>query len=782
MKRSVLLIALGMAITPCLFTKETKANEIAEEKVVSKVVQSGWFEENGKIFYRLKNGSLATGGYSLSGDVYYFNHYGEMMRDYVRTVGNNTYYYGNDGKRCENKWIVLNGKSYYFKHDGRMAKGLLEINNSTYYFLQNGELLRNNWIKRNDKKYYFDHNGRMLTEEGFFTVNNHTYYITADGSAAIGGYRTNGYTYFFNSLGRLQYNYLRKVNNDTYYYDESGIRVQEQWINLNGKLYYFNKDGKMAQGLTDIDNSTYYFLSDGSYLKDNWIKRSNKRYYFDYHGEMVKDTFINLKGNTYLLTEDGTAAIGGYRKNGYVYFFNDLGIMQKSYLRDADSTKYYYDYEGRRVENRWITVKGKRYYFTENGKMAKGLTSIDEDKYYFLSDGSILTSNWVKQKDLRYYFLDDGRMLMNSGLTVIGNDTYFIKNNGEAAIGGYKTNGATYFFNEFGRMQKNYLRKTDTATYYYGSDGKRYENKWMTLNNQRVYFRSTGAMAKGKVKINTATYYFNNLGYVQKNVWITQDDKRYYFQGNGQMAVNAIRMNGTIYTFDQDGVFQNISTSGWVMENGKKKLYNSEGKLVAGASKFVIDISEHNGKIDWAKVKASGVDYVILRCGYGYTDDNSQMDKKFLENALELERLNIPYGVYLFSYGSNVHDAYEEAKYTLNIIKGRKISLPVYYDLEYSNYVGELSKSTYVDMAIAYCETIKKAGYTAGIYANTTYWENKLNDSRLDRYNKWVAEYAYADKYYIDQLSYKGSYHMWQYTSSGTVPGISGRVDLNAWY
>ncbi|MEJ8738641.1 GBS Bsp-like repeat-containing protein, partial [Erysipelotrichaceae bacterium HCN-30851] len=251
--------------------------------------------------------------------------------------------------------------------------------------------------------------------------------------------------------------------------------------------------------------------------------------------------------------------------------------------------------------------------------------------------------------------------------------------------------------------------------------------------------------------------------------------------------------NTHIYAYDKAGevsvyyvqpviLYQGSTSSGWKIIDGQKYLFNSEGKPVEGARKFIIDISEHNGKINWNKVAASGVDGVILRVGYGWSENLSdQRDKRFIENAKELERLGIPYGVYLFSYESSEKGAIREAEYTLDLIKGRKISLPVFYDLEYSSYVGSLSKSTYVKMAKAYCKKISSAGYTPGIYANLNYWNTKLNDSSLDKYVKWVAQYN-SNNGQAGHCDYTKPYKMWQYTSVGKVNGISGNVDLNAWY
>lgn len=187
-----------------------------------------------------------------------------------------------------------------------------------------------------------------------------------------------------------------------------------------------------------------------------------------------------------------------------------------------------------------------------------------------------------------------------------------------------------------------------------------------------------------------------------------------------------------------------------------------------------IDVSVHQGIIDWAKVKEDGIDYAILRCGYG-SDMAYQDDGQFRRNASECERLGIPYGVYLYSYANTMDKANSEADHVLRLIKAHKFDYPVYYDLEDANTTGKCSKDMIADMAEAFCNKIQKAGYKVGIYANLNWFNNYLTDSRFDKWDKWVAQYA-------SKCTYKGKYTMWQYTDKGTVKGIKGGVDMNYCY
>ena len=191
-------------------------------------------------------------------------------------------------------------------------------------------------------------------------------------------------------------------------------------------------------------------------------------------------------------------------------------------------------------------------------------------------------------------------------------------------------------------------------------------------------------------------------------------------------------------------------------------------------SKKGIDVSEFQGKIDWEKVKNDGIEFAILRCGYGM-DFSNQDDVEYERNANECERLGIPYGVYLMSYANTVEKARSEAKHVLRLIEGRKISLGVWYDIEDNGTSGAINKETLTNIINTFCNTIKNAGHRVGVYANLNWLENKIEKTIKDNYDIWVAQY-------YSKCEYEGKYIMWQHTSSGKVNGISTNVDMNILY
>ena len=196
----------------------------------------------------------------------------------------------------------------------------------------------------------------------------------------------------------------------------------------------------------------------------------------------------------------------------------------------------------------------------------------------------------------------------------------------------------------------------------------------------------------------------------------------------------------------------------------------TDDPLPNGAVARGIDVSNYQGTVDWNKVKAAGIDFAILKVGpvYGNPDDS------FERNAAECERLGIPYGVYYYSYARSIKDANKEADRTLAWLGGHHPSLPVYYDLEDSYILQDpdFSKDKLTQIAQAFCNRMEAVGFKSGIYANLNWLNNYLNSPSLSGYDHWVAQYNW-------RCDYAGSYSFWQYSSSGNVPGVNGRCDMN---
>ena len=195
-----------------------------------------------------------------------------------------------------------------------------------------------------------------------------------------------------------------------------------------------------------------------------------------------------------------------------------------------------------------------------------------------------------------------------------------------------------------------------------------------------------------------------------------------------------------------------------------------------------IDVSDWQGEIDWERVKASGVEFAMLKCGAG----QSLSEEYFKRNADECTRLGIPFGVYFFSYAYNVALAKKEAKRCLDIIKGYKLSYPVAWDYEYDSYNNAVAlgikptRKLVSDMGRAFLAEIEAAGYYAMLYANPDYISRYFDADLVSRYDTWLASW-YSEGVSPERKPAQAG-GLWQYWNQGRVDGISGDVDLNYAY
>lgn len=184
-------------------------------------------------------------------------------------------------------------------------------------------------------------------------------------------------------------------------------------------------------------------------------------------------------------------------------------------------------------------------------------------------------------------------------------------------------------------------------------------------------------------------------------------------------------------------------------------------------ARTVIDVSEHQGWIDWDHATEE-IDGAIIRVGYGsnYTE---QDDKYAARNMNECERLGIPYGVYLYSYAKNLAEVADEVEHTLRMIEGRNPVLGVWFDTEQAGCEG-----ISWDACTTFCGAISDAGYRTGVYCYQSWYWSYLETMNV-LWPIWFASYS-------DSPTMPNGVFCWQYTSDGDVNGISGRVDMNHWY
>lgn len=210
-----------------------------------------------------------------------------------------------------------------------------------------------------------------------------------------------------------------------------------------------------------------------------------------------------------------------------------------------------------------------------------------------------------------------------------------------------------------------------------------------------------------------------------------------------------------------------------VQANGRIEYIDENGV----SAKVGVDVSKHQGEIDWESVKADGIDYAIIRLGNrGYATGKMVMDDYFEQNMKGALAAGLDVGVYYYSQAVTVEEALEEARTVIDSLEGYDVTYPVVFDFEevYEDTARtkDLTAEEITDITIAFCEAVKEAGYRPMIYANIKWFIAHLELSRLTEYDKWFAQYFRAPFFPYE-------FQMWQYTSTGKVDGIQGNVDLN---
>ncbi len=261
----------------------------------------------------------------------------------------------------------------------------------------------------------------------------------------------------------------------------------------------------------------------------------------------------------------------------------------------------------------------------------------------------------------------------------------------------------------------------------------------------------------------TAGDYNSHDVFYRKNV----TEKKYRYTGWQHI-------NGLTYFYDKNGT----PVTGAQIIQGVSYTFSSEGILDTGSTNAGIDVSMWNGSIRWSEVAASGISFAIVRCGYrGSSTGALVKDSTVGTNVTGARNAGLKVGLYFFSQAVNEAEAVEEASMAVQIARSYGISMPIFLDVESSGGRGDaVSVSQRTANIAAFCKTVQNAGFSAGVYANTNWFSEKINVSALTGYHIWLAQYA-------ETPTYSGSrYDIWQYSSTGHVNGISGNVDLNISY
>ena len=703
------------------------------------------------IMYYVENNYIYHGEKEINGKTYVFDNVtGELKSGPVRLSNGSLVLIRDNATYTNNGWIEYKGNNYYVI-DGHLLEEFNKVGNKTYYFEKNTGRLLQWWHSDEKGSFYLQRDGSVI--QGLQNINGIMYYVE-NNYIYHGEKEINGKTYVFDNVtGELKSGPVRLSNGSLVLIRDNATYTNNGWIEYKGNKYYVI-DGHLLEGFNKVGNKTYYFEKNTGRLLQWWHSDEKGSFYLQRDGSVIQG-LQNINGIMYYV-ENNYIYHGEKEINGKTYVFDNVtGELKSGPVRLSNGSLVLIRDNATYTNNGWIEYKGNKYYVID-GHLLEGFNKVGNKTYYFEKNTGRLLQWWHSDEKGSFYLQRDGSVIQ--GLQNINGIMYYVENNyiyhGEKEI-----NGKTYVFdNVTGELKSGPVRLSNGSLVLIRDNATYYPVGWENYNKMIYYVKSDFTLATKNNTIEGRNYYFGEDGILWGFYW--QDGKMYYNDPDGKRVYGVQRIAGNYYQFNEfSGAFE-------------KMVYR----------KNVIDVSKYQGNIDWNVVKNSGqVDGVILRIGFG----SNGIDSSFYKNVNALNSLGIPYGIYLFSYAENGNEAEAEANNVISILAKTKFNisdnLGVFYDLEDwsipsvgANSYG-ISKDSYHSMIITFCSKINnKLNLSCGIYASKNYIINRFYE--YDRpYVRWVSEWS-------NSPTYSGTYIGWQYTSDGTVHGITGRVDKSIFY
>lgn len=446
-------------------------------------------------------------------------------------------------------------------------------------------------------------------------------------------------------------------------------------------------------------------------------------------------------------------ALGVRVYNGHLFFF---GLPDRSGWVGEGADRQYLDRRGGLVTDELLKVDSKTYYFDENGFVHTGELRLEEYNYYFDEQTGVMQTGWIERNGERYYYQGNGRMVVDRQYTIDGNDFLFDAGGAEYT-GQIEIGGKLYYFEELTGKLRGGEARVDGLWYYYTEDGSRFDTGWVAQDDGRIcYYDGEDGLLLGEQTI---------------------DGKPYLLDiSMGRRLTGTVYFDGRVYDIDEDGVVR-----------GKKRVNVWNG----------IDVSWHQGpEIDWAAVKADGVQFAIVRAGYIASEDRPvwTMDEYFERNVLGAQAQGISVGAYIYLYNfteAGMADGIDS--FAESIAKTRvRLDLPVFLDVEDEKYFkpgsDELGGFSYrTNLVRSGMELLRKKGYDAGFYTFSSWADKEFDAGRLFRegYPLWLARW-YGNNEDLDPgtMAWDDNKRpsLWQFRATGIIDGIEKEVDRNYLY
>ena len=605
------------------------------------------------------------------------------------------------------------------------------------------------------------------------------------------------------------------------YYYENGVPVTNRWVEQGGAKYWFGADGTAATGLTDIGADTYYFGEDHNMVNTGWITIGDDLYYFQWSGAMARSTWIGKNPWKYYVGADGkaykeglhevddesylfgqyqniygtTSSAGGWQTvNNDLYFITGNDSVLLNTWLGANPWKYYVGADGKAYKEGLHEIDGKSYLFSQYQNIYSATSStggwqtINGDLYFITGNDSLLLNTWIGADPWRYYVGADGKAV--SGMQDVETNTYYFDPLYKAVItSAWKTlDEDLYYFQWDGTLARNMWIGANPWKYYVGADGKAYKEGLHEIDGKSYLFGQyqniygATSSAGGWQTINNDLYFIAADDSVLTNSWIGANPWKYYVGADGKAYRGLQWVGNDRYYFHP--LYQNVQY-GMQMIDGQSYYFDPTTGVLTGNRG--IDVSFVQGVIDWNKVKADGISFVIVRAmHWSKSANNYVMDSMFVQNVMGAKSVGLLVGAYWFSEAFNGTEAIQEVQFIANSSEwnalknsGVILDMPVFIDYEDKNWLDkhttDESRTEAVRTGMDAVEQI--LGTQSGFYTSDSYAQNWFNGQQLinEGYNAWIARWSSSSPA-------TNGYMMWQYSNVGQVNGISGNVDLNYCY